>query len=99
MSRTDRNLNFNDIWMKISEGLEHIYRNQEMLLESYLHLYAVVYNYCTNSQPQSDGSEIRGTLTQNNRQNNVHDGVNRVGGELYTKLKNYLKNYLKELFE
>ncbi|CAF4464968.1 unnamed protein product [Rotaria sp. Silwood2] len=99
MSWIDPNLNLNGIWTTILENLEHIYRAQGMSPTSYMELYTVVYEYCTNSQPQSGGSQITRRSTQNNRQNNPHDKKNVVGEELYNKLKNYLKNYLKEIVE
>ncbi|CAF2885200.1 unnamed protein product [Rotaria sp. Silwood2] len=99
MSCLDRHFNFNDVWIKVSEGLEHVYRTKEMLPTEYVEIYRVIYNYCTNTQPQSFGSEIPRKPTKNNRKNNVHDGANIIGGELYIKLRNYLKIYVEEIFE
>ncbi|CAF5159276.1 unnamed protein product [Rotaria sp. Silwood1] len=99
MSHIGRDLNFNEIWMRVSEGLERIYRIQEISPSSHGELYALIYNYCTNTQPQSSGSKIPRRAAQNNRENNLHNEDNVVGEELYTKLKNYLETYLKEIFE
>ncbi|CAF4396440.1 unnamed protein product [Rotaria sp. Silwood2] len=99
MSCLDRHFNFNDVWIKVSEGLEHVYRTKEMLPTEYVEIYRVIYNYCTNTQPQSFGSEIPRKPTKNNRKNNVHDGANIIGEELYIKLRNYLKIYVEEIFE
>ncbi|CAF2488809.1 unnamed protein product [Rotaria sp. Silwood2] len=102
MTQGDRSLNLNDVWMKVSEGIGNIYRIQEMSPAAYMDLYSHVYNYCTNTASQ--GSSPKATIKPgqkpggNNRQN-IHDGANIVGGELYNKLKNYLKAYLEKICE
>jgi hypothetical protein len=39
MAHGDRNLNLNDVWIKVSDGIEHIYRIQEMAPKAYMELY------------------------------------------------------------
>jgi hypothetical protein len=39
MSHIDRNLNLNDVWLKVSDGIEHIYRIQDMSPTAYMELY------------------------------------------------------------
>jgi hypothetical protein len=39
MSQPDRILNLNDVWVKVSDGMEHIYRIQEMSTTAYMELY------------------------------------------------------------
>ncbi|CAF4837528.1 unnamed protein product [Rotaria sp. Silwood1] len=103
MSRPDGNMTLNDVWVKVSEGIERIYRIQEMSPTAYMELYTHVYNYCTNTASQAQSSKPPPKSTpkpgSNQRQNNVHDGANIVGGELYNKLKNYLKAYLEKICE
>ncbi|CAF3711241.1 unnamed protein product [Rotaria sp. Silwood1] len=102
MPYTDRNINSNDILIrKVLEGVEHIYRTKEMQPISYMDLYNLVYNYCqnTNTQSQSFRSEISRRRTQTNRPYDPHDINNLVYEELYTKLKDYLKTYLEEIIK
>lgn len=62
-----------------------------------------VYDYCTNTKTQTPTSKQTIKSAQkpvgNNRQNNVADGANIVGGELYSKLKTHLKTYLEKICE
>jgi hypothetical protein len=39
MSHAGHNLNLNDVWSKVSEGIEHIYRIQDMSPSAYMVLY------------------------------------------------------------
>ncbi len=39
MSQQGPNLNLSDVWLKLSEGIEHIYRIQEMSPKAYMELY------------------------------------------------------------
>ncbi|CAF0783301.1 unnamed protein product [Adineta steineri] len=98
MAHKDRNLNLNDVWIKVSDGIDHIYRIQDMSPTAYMELYTHVYDYCTNTHAQSFQKAPPRT-GGNNRQNNVQDGANIVGGELYTKLRNHLKAYLEKICE
>ncbi|CAF3872290.1 unnamed protein product [Rotaria sordida] len=97
MTHTVDNFNFNDTWIKISEGLEHIYHSTEMSLNAYCEI--MVYNCCTHARLQRNSLGRERISTRNNRQNNLHDRDNAADAELYTKLKDYLKNYLKEIRE
>ncbi|CAF4583527.1 unnamed protein product, partial [Rotaria sp. Silwood2] len=101
MPHIDRNVNFNDVWIKVLEALEHIYRTKEMLPTSSMDLYNMVHSYCTDTstQSQSSRSEIPRRRTHTNRPYNPNDRNNLVGEELYTKLKDYLKIYLEEIFK
>jgi hypothetical protein len=38
MAQKER-LNLNDVWLKVSEGIDHIYRIQEMSPPDYMQLY------------------------------------------------------------
>jgi hypothetical protein len=62
-----------------------------------------VYDFCTNTKAQPTTSRVAMKPTTktsgNNRQTNVQDGANIVGGELYAKLKNHLKCYLEKICE
>ncbi|CAF1326327.1 unnamed protein product [Rotaria sp. Silwood1] len=81
----------NDTWIKVFEGLEHIYRTKEMSTMLYGELYTAVYNYCTNTQSQSSGSTKFGKSTKINQIRNLDDAANAVDEELYFELKNYLE--------
>jgi hypothetical protein len=39
MSHQERNLTLNEVWNKVSEGIEHIYRIQNMSPTDYMLLY------------------------------------------------------------
>jgi hypothetical protein len=39
MSHTDRTLTIDDVWIKISDGIDHIYRIQDMAPKAYMELY------------------------------------------------------------
>ncbi|UJR37526.1 hypothetical protein I4U23_030228 [Adineta vaga] len=101
MAHIDRSLNLNDVWIKVSDGIEHIYRIQDMSATAYMELYTHVYNYCTTTQhhPTATRSPAPRVPSANNRNNNTNEGANIVGGELYAKLKNHLKNYLEKISE
>ncbi len=62
-----------------------------------------MYDYCINTKSQTPSSKTQIKSTPktggNTRQNNVQDGANIVGGEVYTKLKNHLKAYLEKICE
>ncbi|CAF2960002.1 unnamed protein product [Rotaria sp. Silwood2] len=93
MTHSDRGLNLNDVWARVSEGIERIYRNEEMSPHAYMELYTHVCNYCTNTtaqaQPSRQSSRPAQKVGSNQRQNTVHDGANIGGDELYAELKNY----------
>jgi len=64
--------------------------------------FSCVYVYCTETKQQGlPKVPVRRVpkTGANNRQNNVQDGANIVGGELYTKLKNHFKAYLEKICE
>lgn len=62
-----------------------------------------MYNYCTNTQSQGNAARSQNSpkvkAGANNRQPNIHDGANIVGGELHARLKNHLKAYLEKICE
>ncbi|CAF2836167.1 unnamed protein product, partial [Rotaria sp. Silwood2] len=103
MTHSSRDLNLNDVWARVSEGIERIYRIRKMSPHTYHELYTHVYNYCTNSTTQvlSPRQPLRRAqkVGSNQRQNIVHNGANIIGGDLYAKLKNYLKSYLENICE
>ncbi|CAF1237055.1 unnamed protein product [Rotaria sordida] len=103
MLHTDDKSNLNDIWMKVSEGIEHIYRIEEMSHKAYMNLYSHVYNYCTAIPAQKfslkPSTGITQKLAHNNEQNTAQNGANIVGGELYIRLKNHLRTYLEKICE
>ncbi|CAF1523253.1 unnamed protein product, partial [Rotaria sordida] len=72
-----------------------------MSAAAYMDLYSLVYHYCSNTQSSGYATKtpIKPTTKpgSNNRQNNIHDGANIVGGELYTILKNDLKSNLEKI--
>lgn len=39
MAHQDKNINLNEVWIKVSDGIEHIYRIQEMSAQAYMELY------------------------------------------------------------
>ncbi|CAF1478173.1 unnamed protein product [Rotaria sordida] len=66
--------NLNDVWMKVSEGIELIYRIQKMLPETYMKLYGLIYDYCTNTSSQGLTKRVPRRPSGNNRNKNLHDG-------------------------
>ncbi|CAF0885104.1 unnamed protein product [Adineta ricciae] len=99
MSLQGANLNLNDVWAKVSEGIEHVYRIQDMSATAYMELYTHVYNYCTATQHHTNTRPAGRAVNGNSRGSNMADGANIVGGELYARLKNHLKNYLEKICE
>jgi len=39
MANVDRNPELSSVWIKVSDGIEHIYRIQEMAPKAYMELY------------------------------------------------------------
>ncbi len=39
MSHLENNLNLNNMWSKVSEGVDHIYQFQEMPVKAYMEFY------------------------------------------------------------
>lgn len=63
-----------------------------------------MYDFCISTKSQNLTTKTgpikpAAKPSGNNRQNNVTDGANIVGGEVYNKVKNHLKVYLEKICE
>lgn len=39
MANPGKSMNFNDVWLRVSDGIDHIYRIQAMSPKAYMELY------------------------------------------------------------
>lgn len=91
-----RSVDLEQIWGDLKNGIEQVYRQQNMPKSRYMELYTHVYSYCTSvhhqsSRPTSSKSKKSGSNSQG--------GAQFVGQELYKKLKDFLQTYLVNLLE
>uniref|UniRef100_A0A6A7FX63 Cullin-1-like n=2 Tax=Hirondellea gigas TaxID=1518452 RepID=A0A6A7FX63_9CRUS len=89
------------IWGDLKQGIDQVYKGEDMSRSRYMQLYTHVYNYCTSVQQQSISKSSTGSRSKKvaggSSGGGGGSGAQFVGLELYKRVKDYLKTYLLAL--
>ncbi|CAF4518033.1 unnamed protein product [Rotaria socialis] len=103
MAHAERGETFDDVWKQISNGLEQVFKLQNISPEEYMRLHAVIYNYCINGDPKEIPRQISRKATaepySHHQRININESNTTIGGDLYFRIKDYLEVHLEGIFQ
>lgn len=90
------------VWGTLLEGMGAVFAQQQMSKKQYMHLYTLVYNYCTNVSASNHFHVPRAAIihprnTSRTRLGRGGEQDSFVGQDLYSKIRTHFATHLEWL--